>query len=107
MEKPFKKVFIKTFGCQMNVYDSGRMADIMAGLGYGKTDNPEDADVIIINTCHIREKASDKVFSEVGRYVPLKKQNPNLIIVVAGCVVQAFADEFLARAKASGGQRGL
>ena len=99
MGKPLKKVFIKTFGCQMNVYDSGRMADIMAGLGYGKTDNPEDADVIIINTCHIREKASDKVFSEVGRYVPLKKQNPNLIIVVAGCVVQAFADEFLARAK--------
>ncbi len=62
-----KKLFIKTWGCQMNVYDSNRMADVLAPLGYKPVDGPEDADMIILNTCHIREKATDKVFSELGR----------------------------------------
>ena len=62
-----KKLYIKTWGCQMNVYDSNRMADILAGLGYKPVETPDDADMIILNTCHIREKATDKVFSELGR----------------------------------------
>lgn len=98
-----KKLFLKTFGCQMNVYDSARMADILRGLGFEQTDAPEDADIIIFNTCHIREKASEKIFSELGRFKPLKearrKEGGDLIIVVAGCVVQAESDEFINRAK--------
>ena len=62
-----KKLFIKTYGCQMNVYDSARMTDVLAPLGYGPTDDPTDADMVILNTCHIREKASEKTFSEIGR----------------------------------------
>ncbi|MFB0923273.1 MAG: tRNA (N6-isopentenyl adenosine(37)-C2)-methylthiotransferase MiaB, partial [Alphaproteobacteria bacterium] len=62
-----KKLFIKTYGCQMNVYDSARMAEILAPLGYTAGDGPDDADMVILNTCHIREKASDKVYSELGR----------------------------------------
>jgi len=92
-------VYIKTFGCQMNVYDSGRMRDILLQQGYEQTEDPEKADVIIVNTCHIREKASDRIFSELGLYAPLKKANPDLIIVVAGCVVQAEGEEFLRKAK--------
>ncbi len=92
-------VFIKTFGCQMNVYDSGRMRDILLQNGYEQTDDVQKANIIIINTCHIREKASDRIFSELGLYAPLKKENPNLIIVVAGCVVQAEGAEFLRKAK--------
>ena len=87
----------------MNVYDSARMADILRGLGFEQTDTPEDADIIIFNTCHIREKASEKIFSELGRFKPLKearrKEGGDLIIVVAGCVVQAESDEFINRAK--------
>ncbi len=98
-----KKLFIKTFGCQMNVYDSARIADIMRGLGYEETNSPENADMIVFNTCHIREKASEKIFSELGRFKPLKearrKEGKDLIIVVAGCVVQAESDEFMNRAK--------
>ena len=66
-----KKLFIKTYGCQMNVYDSERMSEALAGEGYVATDTPEDADMIILNTCHIREKAAEKVYSELGRYKPL------------------------------------
>ena len=62
-----KKLYIKTYGCQMNVYDSARMADTLAPLGYVETDKVDDADMVVINTCHIREKASEKVFSELGR----------------------------------------
>lgn len=98
-----KKLFVKTFGCQMNVYDSARMADIMRTLGYEQTDTPDAADMIIFNTCHIREKASEKIFSELGVFKPLKeacrKEGRDLILVVAGCVVQAESDEFMKRAK--------
>ncbi|MBO4643138.1 MAG: tRNA (N6-isopentenyl adenosine(37)-C2)-methylthiotransferase MiaB [Alphaproteobacteria bacterium] len=98
-----KKLFVKTFGCQMNVYDSARMVDLMRTLGFEETNTPEDADMIIFNTCHIREKASEKIFSELGRFRPLKeqrrKQGRDLILVVAGCVVQAESEEFMNRAK--------
>ena len=98
-----RKLLIKTFGCQMNVYDSARMADVMRGLGYEETDDPVQADMVIFNTCHIREKASEKIFSELGRFKPLKeerrKQGRDLILIVAGCVVQAESDEFMNRAK--------
>lgn len=81
------KVFIKTHGCQMNEYDSSRMLDTLrVSHGLEKTDNPEEADVLLFNTCSIREKAQEKVFSELGRYRDLKKANPNLIIGVGGCV---------------------
>ena len=62
-----RRVFIKTYGCQMNVYDSERMADVLAAEGYGAAERPEDADLILLNTCHIREKAAEKVYSEVGK----------------------------------------
>ena len=63
---PAKKLYIKTYGCQMNVYDSARMADVLAPLGYATTESPREADMVILNTCHIREKAAEKVFSELG-----------------------------------------
>ncbi|MBT7646557.1 MAG: tRNA (N6-isopentenyl adenosine(37)-C2)-methylthiotransferase MiaB, partial [Rhodospirillaceae bacterium] len=69
-----RKLFIKTYGCQMNVYDSGRMADLLAPLGYEETGTPEMADMVILNTCHIREKAAEKVYSELGRLRPLKEE---------------------------------
>ena len=91
------KLFIKTFGCQMNVYDSARMRDALAVHNYKETTNPSKADVILINTCHIREKASEKLFSELGRLAREKKKNA--LIVVAGCVVQADGVEILRRSK--------
>ncbi|MBY0511763.1 MAG: tRNA (N6-isopentenyl adenosine(37)-C2)-methylthiotransferase MiaB [Rhodospirillaceae bacterium] len=94
---PRKKLFIKTYGCQMNVYDSGRMADVLAPLGYAPTATPDDADMVILNTCHIREKAAEKVFSDLGRMRPLKKDR-DMIIAVAGCVAQAEGAEIMARA---------
>ncbi len=98
-----KKLFIKTWGCQMNVYDSNRMADILSGLGYKTTDKPDDADMMILNTCHIREKATDKVFSDLGRLKVYKDKNERehgkkVIIAVAGCVAQAEGDFILKRA---------
>ncbi len=90
-----KKVFIKSYGCQMNVYDSARMADVMALEGYARIDNPEDADLVILNTCHIREKAAEKVYSELGRLRALKEQGTR--IAVAGCVAQAEGDEIKRR----------
>ncbi|CAN5558950.1 tRNA (N6-isopentenyl adenosine(37)-C2)-methylthiotransferase MiaB [soil metagenome] len=97
-----KKVHIKSYGCQMNVYDSQRMGDILAPLGYGPTDNPADADLIILNTCHIREKAAEKVYSELGRLRRLKKNaardGRTLSIAVAGCVAQAEGQEIVRRA---------
>ena len=92
-----KKLFIKTYGCQMNVYDSERMSETMGGEGYVKTENPEDADMILLNTCHIREKAAEKVYSELGRYKDLKTEKPNLKIGVAGCVAQAEGQEIMRR----------
>mgnify|MGYP000990791783 CR=1 FL=1 len=92
-----KKLFVKTYGCQMNVYDSARMADVLAPLGYGPADGPEDADMVILNTCHIREKAAEKVFSELGRLKLLKAER-GTVIAVAGCVAQAEGEEILRRA---------
>ncbi len=97
-----KKLFIKTYGCQMNVYDSTRMVDVLAPLGYRPVQQPEGADIIILNTCHIREKASEKVFSELGRLRVLKEsaaqQGRRLLLAVAGCVAQAEGEEIVRRA---------
>ncbi|MFO7855348.1 MAG: tRNA (N6-isopentenyl adenosine(37)-C2)-methylthiotransferase MiaB [Paracoccaceae bacterium] len=92
-----RKLFVRTYGCQMNVYDSERMAGVMAAEGWETTDRPEDADLILLNTCHIREKAAEKVYSELGRLKPLKAANPDLRIGVAGCVAQAEGEEILRR----------
>ncbi|WP_166418878.1 tRNA (N6-isopentenyl adenosine(37)-C2)-methylthiotransferase MiaB [Cochlodiniinecator piscidefendens] len=92
-----KKLFIKTYGCQMNVYDSERMAEAMGGEGYVQTDKPDDADMILLNTCHIREKAAEKIYSELGRYRGFKEANPDLKIGVAGCVAQAEGAEIMHR----------
>jgi tRNA-2-methylthio-N6-dimethylallyladenosine synthase len=94
-----KKIFIKTFGCQMNEYDSDKMVDVMnAADGMVRTDNPEEADVILFNTCSVREKAQEKVFSDLGRVWPLKQQNPNLVIGVGGCVASQEGDTIVKRA---------
>ncbi|MGJ8611466.1 MAG: tRNA (N6-isopentenyl adenosine(37)-C2)-methylthiotransferase MiaB [Octadecabacter sp.] len=92
-----KKLFIKTYGCQMNVYDSERMAESLGTQGYVTTDVAADADMILLNTCHIREKAAEKIYSELGRLKPLKAENPNLKIGVAGCVAQAEGAEIMRR----------
>jgi len=94
-----KKVFIKTFGCQMNEYDSDKMADVLrASDGLTPTDNPADADVILFNTCSVREKAQEKVFSDLGRVRELKDANPDLIIGVGGCVASQEGAAIIARA---------
>src|SRR5438552_15562979 len=94
-----KRLFIKTYGCQMNVYDSARMADLLAPLGYAPTEAPDDADVVILNTCHIREKASEKVYSELGRLREMREvAGRDVKIVVAGCVAQAEGTEIVRRA---------
>ena len=92
-----KKLFIKTYGCQMNVYDSERMAETLGGEGYVETKTPDDADMILLNTCHIREKAAEKVYSELGRFKGLKEAKPDLKIGVAGCVAQAEGEEIMRR----------
>jgi len=98
-----KKLFIKTYGCQMNVYDSDRMTDVLAPLGYTATGSAEGADMVILNTCHIREKASEKVFSELGRLRMMKErardqEGREVAIAVAGCVAQAEGEEITRRA---------
>jgi len=94
-----KKLYIKTFGCQMNEYDSGKMADLLhADEGMVMTDTPEDADVVLLNTCSIREKAEDKVFSDLGRLRELKKLKPNLLIGVGGCVASQEGQQIISRA---------
>jgi tRNA-2-methylthio-N6-dimethylallyladenosine synthase len=96
-----KRLYIKTYGCQMNVYDSERMADLLRPLGYCAVDAPEGADLVVLNTCHIREKAAEKVYSELGRLKPLKaaraRDGASMIIAVAGCVAQAEGAEIMAR----------
>ena len=94
-----KKLYIKTYGCQMNVYDSDRMQDLMTAVGYENVDEANNADMVIINTCHIREKASEKLFSDLGRLVPFKNKNKDMIIAVAGCVAQAEGEEIFKRSK--------
>ncbi len=97
-----RKLFVKTYGCQMNVYDSGRMADALVPHGYALTDRADDADLVILNTCHIREKAAEKVYSELGRLQRLRHrrraQGGDLLIGVAGCVAQAEGQALLERA---------
>ena len=99
-----KKVHIKSYGCQMNVYDSQRMGDLLGPLGYEAVAGPEEADLIILNTCHIREKAADKVYSELGKLRQLKheraKQGGETVIALAGCVAQAEGEEIVRREKA-------
>ena len=96
-----KRVFIRTYGCQMNVYDSDRMADVLRPLGYALASTPEHADLVVLNTCHIREHASEKVYSELGRMRDLKverrAEGRDLTIAVAGCVVQAEGEEIARR----------
>jgi tRNA-2-methylthio-N6-dimethylallyladenosine synthase len=97
-----RKLYVKSYGCQMNVYDSHRMADLLAPEGFVETAAPEDADLIILNTCHIREKAADKVYSELGRVRVLKesaaRDGRHVTVAVAGCVAQAEGQEIIRRA---------
>ncbi len=96
---PRKRLLIRTWGCQMNVYDSARMADVLAPLGYAPTEAVEEADMVILNTCHIREKATEKVFSDLGRLRDAKRsRGGDMVIAVAGCVAQAEGAEITARA---------
>ena len=101
-QPPQKRLYIKTYGCQMNVYDSERMADVLRPLGYGLTEEPEDADLVVLNTCHIREKAAEKVYSELGRIRRMKDRRSEaggaMTVAVAGCVAQAEGQEMLRRA---------
>jgi len=92
-----KKLFVKTYGCQMNVYDTERMVEALGRSGYVETGTPDDADMILLNTCHIREKAAEKIYSELGRFKPLKDEKPDLKIGVAGCVAQAEGEEIMRR----------
>jgi tRNA-2-methylthio-N6-dimethylallyladenosine synthase len=97
-----KRVFIRTYGCQMNVYDSDRMADVLRPLGYALSDSPERADLVVLNTCHIREKATEKVFSDLGRLREHKRRREaegdgGMVIAVAGCVAQAEGEEIARR----------
>ena len=98
---PERRLYIKTYGCQMNVYDSERMADVLRPLGYGLTETPEGADLVVLNTCHIREKAAEKVYSELGRIKELKlakaAEGGTMTIAVAGCVAQAEGEEIVRR----------
>ena len=99
---PVKRLYIKTYGCQMNVYDSERMADVLSPLGYGMTDAPEGADLVVLNTCHIREKATEKVYSELGRLKEMRDERlaeggSRMTIAVAGCVAQAEGEEIMRR----------
>ncbi|MEZ5840304.1 MAG: tRNA (N6-isopentenyl adenosine(37)-C2)-methylthiotransferase MiaB [Hyphomicrobiales bacterium] len=102
MTTAMKKVFVKTYGCQMNAYDSDRMADALAPSGFETTSEIEDADLVILNTCHIREKAAEKVYSELGRIRGLKtaraRNGSGMMVAVAGCVAQAEGEEIMRRA---------
>src|SRR5262245_55343026 len=98
MKEP-KKVFIRTFGCQMNEYDSDRMADVLAAAeGYEKAASAEEADLILFNTCSVREKAQEKVFADLGRVRQLKQARPHVMIGVGGCVASQEGGEIVRRA---------
>src|SRR3982074_365478 len=103
MSQP-RKLHIKSYGCQMNVYDAQRMVDTLAGEGFVETASADDADLVILNTCHIREKASEKVYSELGRLRVMKEEaarnGRQMSIAVAGCVAQAEGEEIIRRAPA-------
>jgi tRNA-2-methylthio-N6-dimethylallyladenosine synthase len=97
-EKPMKGLFIRTYGCQMNVYDSERIRDVLRPLGYAPVDGPESADLVVVNTCHIREKATEKVYSELGQLKRMKEASGGrMTIAVAGCVAQAEGEELIRR----------
>ena len=100
-ETPVRRLYVKTYGCQMNVYDSERMADVLRPLGYAITDTPDEADLVVLNTCHIREKATEKVYSELGQLKRMKQARADaggaMTIAVAGCVAQAEGEEILRR----------
>jgi tRNA-2-methylthio-N6-dimethylallyladenosine synthase len=102
-DTPAKTAFVKSYGCQMNVYDSTRMQELLTAQGYGMADGPEQADLVVLNTCHIREKASDKVYSELGKVREMKEaraaSGKDMLIAVAGCVAQAEGAEILRREK--------
>ena len=97
-----RKLHIKSYGCQMNVYDANRMADTLAPIGFVETGMAEQADLIILNTCHIREKAAEKVYSELGRMRKIKEsaalEGRRVVVAVAGCVAQAEGEEIIRRA---------
>src|SRR4029078_1659569 len=97
-----RQLFVKSYGCQMNVYDSHRMADMLAPEGFVETATPDDADLIILNTCHIGERAAEKVYSELGRMRVLKndaaREGRRVTVAVAGCVAQAEGAEIIRRA---------
>ncbi len=97
-EKALKGLFIRTYGCQMNVYDSERIRDVLRPLGYRPVDGPESADLVVVNTCHIREKATEKVYSELGQLKLMKQASGGrMTIAVAGCVAQAEGEELIRR----------
>ena len=92
-----QKIFIKTFGCQMNEYDSNRIYDTLKKIGYNKTEKYEDADCYLLNTCHIRDKAKEKVYHEIGRVKKILKSKSKPLVIVVGCVAQAENEEMLKR----------
>jgi tRNA-2-methylthio-N6-dimethylallyladenosine synthase len=102
MNRQPPKLFVRSYGCQMNVYDAQRMADALAPEGYAETDTPEDADLVVLNTCHIREKAAEKVYSELGRLRVMRAERAaagrDMMVAVAGCVAQAEGAEIMKRA---------
>ena len=99
MKSKIKKLFLKTYGCQMNVFDSERIEESLINFGIKKVYEEKNSDLIILNTCHIREKAAEKVYSELGRIRKLKQKNPKLKIGVIGCVAQAEGQEIIERSK--------
>ena len=92
-----QKIFIKTFGCQMNEYDSNRIFDSVKKIGYQKSENLEEADCYLLNTCHIRDKAKEKVYSEIGRVKKSFRTKKKPLVIIAGCVAQAENQEMLKR----------
>src|SRR5262249_11687367 len=100
---PSKRLYVKTYGCQMNVYDSARMADLLQPLGYCSVEAPEAADMVILNTCHIRAKAAEKAYSELGRLGALQRararDGERMIVAVAGCVAQGEGETMLERSR--------
>ena len=98
MSKKIEKLFVKTYGCQMNVFDSERIEESLGTLGIQKVNKPQASDLILLNTCHIREKAAEKVYSEIGRLKRIKSKNPGIKIGIIGCVAQAEGKEIMNRA---------
>ena len=92
-----KKIFIKTFGCQMNEYDSNRIYDLTSNIGFNKTDKKTEADCFVLNTCHIREKSTEKVYDEIGRLKKSFKKYKKPLVIISGCVAQAESEEMIKR----------